>query len=222
MSRQPPSLPFSVVLQTLARAGLVALAMLAFAVRAPGAGTVADLDRDNGLPDAQLGAPLSSFQGLVKTEDVGRWLTFKRPTDKLRYGRYELTGITYNFFKDRLYSINLDVKGKGNVKGIVSFLEHNYGKDHTQDSLPFAKINDYMVVREWSGSRVYCVMKNDSDQDGGVLTLLDKPTWDLLQGPKKEKIKANQQLLQGSFVNGDLEKKEQASPAPADPGKSPQ
>ena len=168
------------------------------------AGSVADLDRDNGLPNAKLGAPLGSFQGLQKTEDVGRWLTFKRPTDDMHFGKYMVSGITYNFFKEKLYSINLDINGKRNVRGIVKQLEQDYGKDHTKDTLPFAKVNATMDVREWSGTKAYCVLKSGSDEEGGVLTLLDKPTWDELQVPKKEKLEAAKQLLGGSVIDGTM------------------
>ena len=198
---------------------LALLAALLFCAGAR-AGSVADLDRENGLPNAKLGTPLSAFQGLQKTEDVGRWLTFKRPSDNLHYGKYAVTGISYNFFKDKLYSINLDVVGRGNVKGILKLLEQQYGKDHTMDTLPFAKVSATMEVREWSGAKVYCVMKNSSENDGGVLTLLDKPTWDLLQIPKKEKLEASKQMLSGSFMDGDIG--QPAAPAPAQTPKSSQ
>ena len=185
------------------------------------AGTVADLDRDNGLPDAKLGAPLASFQGLEKTEDVGRWLTFKRPGDKLRFGNTAVVGITYNFFKDRLYSINLDVNGKGNVKGLVKQLEHDYGKDHSMDTLPLAKTATTLDVREWSGTRVYCVLKSGSDNDGAVLTLLDKPTWDTLQIPKKERLEASKQLLGKSVLEDGLSAKPADNPAAGAAGAAP-
>ena len=177
------------------------------------AGTVADLDRDDGLPNAKLGAPLSAFQGLEKTEDVGRWLTFKRPSDNLHYGKLAVTGITYNFFKEKLYSINLDIVGRGNVHGIIKRLEQDYGKDHTLDTLPFAKVSATMEVREWSGTKVYCVLKSGSDFEGGVLTLLDKPTWDQLQIPKKEKLEAAKQMLGGSFLDGTIDQPA-ATPGP--------
>ena len=178
------------------------LLLLTAAVRA---GTVADLDRDDGLPNAKLGTPLSAFQGLEKTEDVGRWLTFKRPSDNLHYGKFPVTGITYNFFKEKLYSINLDIVGKGNVHGVIKRLEQDYGKDHTFDTLPFAKVSATMEVREWSGAKVYCVLKSASDFEGGVLTLVDKPTWDQLQIPKKEKLEAAKQMLGGSFLDGTID-----------------
>ena len=168
------------------------------------AGSLADLDRDNGLPDAKLGTPLSAFQGLQKTEDVGRWLTFKRPGDVLRYGKFAVSGITYNFFKDRLYSINLDLTDKRSVKGVIKLLEDQYGTDHGRDERPYAHSTAIMEIREWASTKVYCVYKSASDYDGAVLTFLDKPTWDQLQIPKKQQQAENQEKLKGSFLNGDF------------------
>lgn len=193
---------------------LVLLVLLSFLLAGSAqAGSVADLDRDNGLPNAKLGTPLSAFQGLEKTEDVGRWLTYKRSSDNLRFGKYAVTGITYNFFKEKLYSINLDIVGKSNVHGVIKRLEQDYGKDHTLDTLPFSKISATMDVREWSGTKVYCVLKSSSEYEGGVLTLLDKPTWDQLQIPRKEKLEASKQLLGGSFLDGTIDQP-RATPAP--------
>ena len=154
---------------------------------------------------------------------MGRWLTFKRPSDNLRFGGFTVSGITYNFFKERLYSINLDLVGRGNIKGILKLLEQEYGKDHTMDTLPYSKVSAMMEVREWAGTKVYCVLKTGSDQEGGVLTLLDKPTWDLLQIPKKEKLETAKQMLGGSFLDGTAgQAPAAASPDPAQTPKSSQ
>ena len=132
--------------------GLLAFALLAaVTVRA---GSLADLDRDDGLPDAKLGTPVNAFQGLQKTDDVGRWLSFKRPTDVLRYGKFAVTGITYNFFKDKLYSINLDLSSKRSVQGVLKLLEEQYGKDHSLDRREYAKSNAVLEVREWAAPKV--------------------------------------------------------------------
>lgn len=178
--------------------------VLVLAVGTVRAGSLADLDRDNGLPDAKLGTPLKAFQGLQKTEDVGRWLTCKRPSDVLRYGKYEVAGITYNFFKDRLYSISVDLSEKGSVKGVLKLLENQYGKDHSLDRRTYAQSNAVLEIREWAGTKAYCVYKNATDFDGGVLTFVDKPTWDLLQIPKKQQQAENRDKLKGSFLNGDF------------------
>lgn len=192
---------------------LVATILLAANIGLRAAGSLDALDRENGLPDAQLGAPVSGFQGLERTEDLGRFQSYKRAGDKLRYGRFEVASITYNFFKDRLYSVVLTVVGKGNVKGIVKQLEQTYGKDHTLDTLPVAKTNLTVEVREWDGKKAYCVMKSGFDNEGGELRFIDKATWDLLEAPRREKREANKAMLGGSFLNGDLDKKPEASPA---------
>ena len=168
------------------------------------AGSTADLDRDNGLPNAQLGAPLKSFQGLQQTEDTGRWLTYVRPGDPLTYAGRKVQKITYNFFKERLYSIDIDVAGKGDTKGILKTLEQQYGKQHSYELHTYAQTAAQLEIREWAGTRVYCVYKNGSDFQGGVLILLDRPTWDLLQIPKKEKDAQTRDMLKGSFTNGDF------------------
>lgn len=185
--------------------GLLALLWCVAALgTARAAGTTADLDRDNGLPDARLGAPLKSFQGLQKTEDTGRWLSYTRPADQLRYAGYEIKGITYNFFKEKLYSIDLDVADKRNVKGLLKTLEEQYGKQHSYELHTYPKTAAQLEIREWAGTKVYCVYKNGSDYRGGVLIFLDKPTWDLLQVPKKEKDAQTRDMLKGSFINGDF------------------
>ena len=168
------------------------------------AGSTADLDRDNGLADAQLGAPLKSFPNLKQTEDTGRWLSYTRPADKLQYAGYEVQNITYNFFKERLYSIDLDVADKRNVKGLLNTLEKQYGKQHSYELHTYPKTAAQLEIREWAGVKTYCVYKSSSDYRGGVLIFLDKPTWDSLQVPKREKEAQSREMLKGSFMNGDL------------------
>ena len=186
------------------RVWLAAMALGAASAVAAPVGTTADLDRDNGLPDARLGAPLSSFQGLQKTEDTGRWLSFKRPSDKLEYARYAVKSITYNFFKERLYSIFLKVEDKRNVKGLIKALEQQYGKEHSYELHTYPKTAAELEIREWAGTKAYCVYKNGSDFHGGVLTFLDKPTWDQLQVPKRQQEAQSRDMLKGSYLNGDF------------------
>ena len=186
------------------RVWLLALVLGVATAGASPAGTTADLDRDNGLPDARLGTPLNNFQGMQKTEDTGRWLSFTRPTDKLEYRGYEVKSITYNFFKEKLYSIFLEVADKHNVKGLLKALEQQYGKQHSYELHNYAKTGAQLEIREWAGAKVYCVYKNGSDFRGGVLTFLDKPTWDLLQVPKREREAQSRDMLKGSYLNGDF------------------
>ncbi len=182
----------------------VLAAVLCWSLNVHAEGTLGDLDRDNGLPDAQLGAPLRSFQGLRKTEDVGRFLTFTRPGDKMSFVGAEITGITYNFFKEELYSIDIDVQGAPNVKRILRYLEQHYGGDHTQETRTFAKTATDLDIREWSGRRAYCLFKSASDFKGAVVVFVNRPRWDELEVPRRDREKQSREMLKGSFTNGDF------------------
>ena len=168
------------------------------------AGSVADLDADDGLPDAHIGEPLTSFTGLRKTEDTGRWLTFDRPADKLEFLGVKLKGITYNFFKERLYSIDLELNGSHSVHAMLKVLEQRYGKTHSLETRTYRGTNAQMEVREWEGAKIYCEYKSAVDGTGAEMVLLDKPTWDMLQVPKEERAAQSREMLKGSYTNGDF------------------
>ncbi len=168
------------------------------------AGGVAVLDQDGGLPDAQIGAPLKAFTGLKETENTGRWLSYTREGDKGSFLGIPAKGITYNFFKERLYSINIDITGNRETHKMLNTLEQRYGLDHSFDTRSYPKISAQMEIREWKGEKLYCVYKSSSEFEGGVVTLLDKPTWDQLQVPKHEQEVESRNKLKGSFLNGDF------------------
>lgn len=177
---------------------------LGLALHARADGNLEDLDHDNGLPDAQLGANLRNFQGLRKTEDTGRFLTFIRPGDKMVFEGAEISGITYNFFKEELYSIDIDVAGPNNVKKVLRYLETHYGSDHTKETRTYAKTAAELDIREWVGRKAYCLYKSGSDFKGAVLVFVNRPKWDELEAPRKEREKQSRDLLKGSFTNGDF------------------
>lgn len=183
---------------------MVSAVVLGLTLSARADGTVADLDRDNGLPDAQLGAPLRSFQGLTKTDDLGRFQTYTRPVDKRRVEGVEVTGITYNFFKEELYSVDIDVQGTGNVKKLLKILEKKYGKDHTLETRTYPKTSAELEIREWAGKRAYCLYKSASDDRGAVLVFVNRPKWDELEVPRRERENQARDKLKGSFTNGDF------------------
>ena len=182
-------------------AALVLAAAMAGTARA---GSVADLDRDNGLPDAQLGTPLKNFQGLQQTDNTGRWLSYTRASDPLKYNGLGVKSITYNFFKEKLYSIFIETEGGHSVKGMYKALEKQYGKATSYDLHTYGKTATQVEIREWTGTKAYCIYKNGTDFRGGILTFLDKPTWDQLQVPKREKEAQTREMLKGSFTNGDF------------------
>ena len=187
-----------------AGAGLWLIGFLCFLAAAAHAASVADVDGDNGLPNAQLGAPLASFTGLRKTEDTGRWLTFDRPADKLDFLGIRLKGITYNFFKERLYTIDLELEGRGDVRGMLKALERRYGKNHSLETKTYKNTNAQLEVREWAGTKVYCLYKSAADSVGAELVFVDRPTWDALQIPREERAAQSRDMLKGSYTNGDF------------------
>ena len=195
-------LPFHRVLRAC-RGWLLAALCLA-AAGAAQAGSTVDLDNANGLPDAQLGAPLKNFTGLKQTEDTGRWLSYIRPSDQLAYAGHEVKSITYNFFKEKLYSIFVEVEGGRNVKGLYKTLETQYGKEHNFELQTYGKTATQVGITEWAGTKVYCIYKCAVDNKGAVLTFLDKPTWDQLQIPKKEKEAQSREMLKGSYIDGNF------------------
>ena len=182
-----------------------AVAVLTLTLAMPGrAGSVDDLDRDYGLPDARLGTPLKAFQGLELVEDTGRWVTYKVPGNKLRYAGNEVTSIKYNFFKDALYSIDVTFDNRTTCKRLLKMFETNYGKNHTMESRRLPDTNTELETREWTGAKTYLVLKSAGDQRGGVAIFLDRPTWDQLAKPREEKAAQMRKLLNGSYMNADF------------------
>ena len=196
--------PFIASLFRRCRTFLLVLFAACLAASVVRAGGVELLDQDGGLPTAPIGAPLKAFSGLKQTEDTGRWLSYTRENDHLEFLGVPIKGITYNFFKERLYSINLDIDGKHETRRLLRSLEQRYGADHTFETRSYPKVTAEMEIREWKGAKLYCIYKSASDFTGGVLTLLDRPTWDMLQVPKQERDAATRALLKGSFTNGDF------------------
>lgn len=183
---------------------LTFLAVFALALHAYADGGIADLDRDNGLPDAQLGASVKTFQGLKSTDEVGRFQSYVRPTDRMQFDGVEVTGITYNFFEGALYSIDIDVRGTGNVARLFKVMERKYGTDYTSETRTYPKTSAQLDIREWAGKRAYCLFKGSSDLRGAVLVYVNRPKWDELEAPRREKEAHARDMLKGSFTNGDF------------------
>ena len=99
------------------------------------AGSVDDLDREYGLPEAKIGAPVGAFSGLKLVEDSGRWLTYVPTAEKLKYAGFPVTGMKFNFFKGKLYSINVEVEGRRETRGILKYLEKAFGaRPHAREA----------------------------------------------------------------------------------------
>lgn len=168
------------------------------------AGSVADLDRVNGLPDAKLGATVESFHGLTLVEDTGRWLTYQPAGEKFSYAGFEVVRIKYNFFKGRLYSINVDIDGRRSTRGILKSLEADFGTTHSLEKRRLPGAGTELEVREWTGQKAYLLYKSAANGDGAQITFLDRPTWDRLQIPREERKQRYRDMMSGSFSNGDF------------------
>lgn len=168
------------------------------------AGSVDDLDRDNGLPDAKLGAPLKSFKGLQLVEDTGRWLTYRVPGDHLKYLGNDITSIKLNFFKEQLYSIDLNFESKATTKRLLKTFEQNYGTKHSFETRKLLEATTELETREWTGAKTYLVFKKAGDNRGGVAIFVDRPLWDQLAQPREERAAQTRKMLDGSYTHGDF------------------
>ncbi len=168
------------------------------------AGSVADLDRDNGLPDARLGAPLKSFKGLQLVEDTGRWLTYKVPGEKLKFLGNDVTSIKLNFFKEQLYSIDINFDNRATTKRLLKTFEQSYGTVHSFETRKLLEADTELETREWTGAKTYLVFKKAGDNRGGVVIFVDRPLWDQLAQPREERAHQLRKMLDGSYTNGDF------------------
>ena len=168
------------------------------------AGTVQDLDSDNGLPDIKLGTPLKSFTGLQLKEDTGRWQSYRLPGDKLKYLGYDITGVVLNFFKDQLYSIDVNFESRGTTTRLLKVFEQKYGKDHTFETRKLLEATTETETREWDGAKTFLVVKTAGNYHGGVARFIDRKMWDQLAEPRKEHAAQLHRMLDGSYTNGDF------------------
>ncbi|GAB2467440.1 hypothetical protein GCM10011375_31500 [Hymenobacter qilianensis] len=87
------------------------------------------LDSQNGFGKATFGDDISKFRDLelVRTDPATQTQFYNYLTDNLKVGSHRLTGITYGFYKDKLYYIELRMMGEANCRGIRELLSAQYG-----------------------------------------------------------------------------------------------
>jgi hypothetical protein len=183
---------------------LIAAGALLASTVAGRAGSVDDLDRDNGLPDAKLGAPLKSFKGLQLVENTGRWLTYRVPGDNLKFLGTEVSSIKLNFFKEQLYSIDINFESKATTRRLLKTFEQMYGTKHTFETRKMLEASTELETREWTGTKAYLVFKKAGDNRGGVAIYVDRPLWDQLAQPREERAAQTRKMLDGSYTHGDF------------------
>ncbi|SMB99026.1 hypothetical protein SAMN00120144_3673 [Hymenobacter roseosalivarius DSM 11622] len=91
--------------------------------------SVRALDSQNGFGKATFGADISKFRDLelVRTDAATQTDFYNYLTDNLKVGSHKLTGITYGFYKDKLYYIELRMMGEANCRSIRELLSAQYG-----------------------------------------------------------------------------------------------
>ncbi|GAB3290647.1 hypothetical protein [Hymenobacter tenuis] len=81
------------------------------------------------LRSAWLGTPLRRFQHLVpeRRATPSSITYYSRPDETLNVGGFQVTGISYGFYKGLLCCIELRVLGATNCQGIQTLLARTYG-----------------------------------------------------------------------------------------------
>lgn len=168
-------------------------------------GGVAQLDAELGLPDARIGAPLSSFDGLETVEEVGAWGTYRRPADRSKYKRWPVEEIIYNFYQGRLYSIRIELLDVRSVRAILIDFYEQYGpEDHLQRKR-FGDYDTTLVIREWDGEKVDLVYKYADDFSGGTIIWVDSTAWNQLNEGRQAVNAELREAMSGSMLNLDFD-----------------
>src|SRR6516165_7949351 len=128
---------------------VLALALLASGRAFGQMGTTAAVDSDYGFNGVSLGIPPSALKDMETVEEVGRWLTLRDKREKIPFGGFWVTDITYNFLWGKLYSIHVEVHDKRNVRGLLRYFELRYGREYTYDAQGIAAAGTTLETREW-------------------------------------------------------------------------
>ena len=102
--------------------------------------SVRTLDSQNGFGKATFGADIRTFHNLelVKSDAATDTEFYNYLTDNLKVGGHRLTGITYGFYQDKLYYIELRMMGEANCRGIRELLSAQYGPAQSPSQAPTA------------------------------------------------------------------------------------
>jgi len=168
-------------------------------------GGIPQLDAENGLPNAQLGAPLASFEGLTTEEELGAWGTYRRKNDRMRYQGRPIEEILYNFYKGKLYSIRMEIADTRTVKGLLVHLYSQYGPESNLQRRRYSDYETTLIIREWDGQKVDLVFKYADDFSGGTLIWVDSKTWNELNAGRAAANRELNDAMSGSILNLDFD-----------------
>ena len=133
------------------------------------AGTLGDVHSGGGFEDARLGDPIDSFTGL---ELIGRdpeagTETYVRRSDDLRVGGAEIDGITYSFYRGRLYFISLRMTGRASAEAVLAALERAFGPSSETGTRPNERI--------WPGGSQFVLYDFDQKSNRGMAAMTSTP-----------------------------------------------
>lgn len=168
-------------------------------------GGIPQLDAENGLPNAQLGTPLASFEGLTTEEELGAWGTYRRKQDRMRYQGRPVEEILYNFYKGKLYSIRMEIADTRTVKGLLVYLYEQYGPESHLQRRRYSDYETTLIIREWDGEKVDLVFKYADDFSGGTLIWVDSKTWNELNAGRQAANRELSDAMSGSILNLDFD-----------------
>lgn len=139
---------------------------------------ISKLDAKNGFRDAIFGTNVTEFKNLVKVDEAGDKVYYKRTTDDLKLGDYQLKNISYGFYKNKLYCVMISIEGYSNSRGVLGILQAAYGKG-SQD-------NEYIEEYVWFGSVVYMDYDENSITKNSHVFITNNEISDLIQADKEK------------------------------------
>jgi hypothetical protein len=115
------------------------------------------LDEKYGFRTAKFESLKSTFKNLVVVEPG--W--YKSTTENLTLGNYKLKRVAYNFYKNQLSCIVVEIDGLVNSRGILGILQSAYGKGYQS--------NEYIEEYNWFGEKI--TMSYDENSITGDATI---------------------------------------------------
>ena len=134
-----------------------------------GAGDLKALDAENGFRDARFGTSLDTLDGLQLLTESGAAGTqlYIRPDESLEIGAARLDGVTYGFYRERLYFVAIFTSGQRNTEAVLARFQEAYG--------PGAAVAGDAVEFVWQGSRVLLHFRQDPATGVGMAALTSLP-----------------------------------------------
>lgn len=146
-----------------------ALCVLAGLAATAAAGGIEDLDAENGFRQVRFGEPIDAVSDLRLLSDRGAHGTevYVRESEDLSLGEARLDGVTYGFWRGRLYFIALFTSGKANAEQALAELERAYG--------PGTPVSDEAPEFLWRGGRVTLHFRQDPATSLGTIGITSLP-----------------------------------------------